>query len=134
MGAFILPQTLNNSRTNELGAARGLRAGHSARSFGDSSFIGKALAKVRPVDMSTRLTRSSTYDLTAFDPSLGYQLGFGGLDDFLFQEGAPGEGRRRRPARPRSPGGLDLPLGISMTLSQARTRTSRLQQVSNGSS
>ncbi len=128
-GAFILPQTLNNSRTNELGAgvdfARGLR-----QVFGDSSFLGKALAKVRPVDMSTRLTRSSTYDLTAFDPSLAYQLGFGGLDDFLFQEGTPARGVAE--ARTATiAGGADLPAGISVTLSQARTRTSRLQQVSN---
>jgi hypothetical protein len=129
VGAFILPQTLNNSRTNELGAgvdfARGLR-----QVFGDSSFIGRALAKVRPVDMSTRLSRSSTYDLTAFDPSLGYQLGLGGLDDFLFQEGTPARGVAE--ARTATiAGGADLPAGISVTLSQARTRTSRLQQVSN---
>jgi hypothetical protein len=130
VGAFILPQTLNNSRTNELGAgidfARGIR-----QISGDSSFLGKALARVRPIDVSTRLTRTSTYDLTAFDPSLGYQLGLGGLSDFLTQEGTPAKGVSE--ARTATvAGGADLPAGISVTLSHALTRTSRLQQVSNG--
>ena len=48
-GAFILPQTVNNARTNELGAsidfARGLRL-----LTGDSSFLGKAMARVRPIE------------------------------------------------------------------------------------
>ncbi len=129
VGAFILPQTLNNSRTNEIGAgvdfARGLR-----QLAGDSSFLGKALARVRPVDMSTRLTRTSTYDLTAFSPSLGYELGLGGLGDFLSQEGTPARGASE--ARTATiAGGADLPAGFLVTLSHAVTRTSRLQQVSD---
>ena len=45
---------------------------------GDSSGLGKALLRVRPVDMSTRLTRSSTYDLEAFDPGLSISSGSAG--------------------------------------------------------
>jgi len=126
-GAFILPQTLNNARTNELGAAvdvaRGLRT-----LAGDSSGLSKALLRVRPLDMSTRLTRTSTYDLTAFDPSVKYQLGLGGLETFLQQEGADARGvSESRTATLAS--GADLPYGITFTLSHALTRTTRLQRV-----
>jgi hypothetical protein len=126
-GAFILPQTLNNARTNELGAAvdvaRGLRT-----LAGDSSGLSKALLRVRPLDMSTRLTRTSTYDLSAFDPSVKYQLGLGGLETFLQQEGADARGvSESRTATLAS--GADLPYGITFTLSHALTRTTRLQRV-----
>jgi hypothetical protein len=126
-GAFILPQTLNNARTNEYGAsldlARGLRI-----LAGDSSGLGRALLRVRPVDVSTRLTRTSTYDLAAFDPGVKYQLGLGGLESFLEQEGAGARGvSESRVATLAS--GADLPYGITFTLSHARTRTTRLQRV-----
>ena len=130
-GAFILPQTLNNSRTNELGAsvdfARGLRliAGRQQR-------LGKALARVRPIDVSTRLTRTSTYDLNAFDPSLSYQLALGGLDEFLVQEGDGGAWASPRRGSPPWPTGADLPYGVTFTLSHALTRTTRFQRVGEG--
>jgi hypothetical protein len=129
-GAFILPQTLNNSRTQELGSAvdlaRGLRL-----LLGDSSAIGKAMLRVRPVDLSTRITRTSTYDLTAFDPSLKYQLGLGGLQDFLSQEGTNARGVSEARVATLA-GGADLPYGVTVTLSHALTRTTRFQQVGDG--
>jgi hypothetical protein len=126
-GAFILPQTLNNARTNELGAsldfARGLRL-----LAGDSSAIGKAMARVRPIDASTRLTRTSTYDLNAFDPSLKYQLGLGGLETFQEQDGEVARGvSESRVATVAS--GADLPYGITFTISHGLTRTTRMQLV-----
>ncbi len=129
-GAFILPQTLNNTRTNELGAsldfARGIR-----QLLGDSSGFGKLLAKVRPVDMSTRLTRTSTFDLTAFDPSFGYQLAIGGLDRFLAQNGtSPIGASESRVATIAA--GADLPFGVALTISHALTRTTRFQRVNDG--
>jgi hypothetical protein len=129
-GAFILPQTLNNSRTSELGAAvdlgRGLRL-----ITGDSSTLGKAVLRVRPLDLSTRITRTSTFDLTAFDPSLKYQLALGGLEGFLNQEGSDARGvSEARTATVAS--GADLPYGISVTISHALTRTTRFQQLSEG--
>jgi len=129
-GAFILPQTLNNTRTNELGAsldfARGIR-----QLVGDSSAIGRLLAKVRPVDMSTRLTRTSTFDLTAFDPSFGYQLALGGLDRFLSQNGtSPIGASESRVATIAA--GADLPFGVQLTISHALTRSSRFQRVNEG--
>jgi Motility related/secretion protein len=129
-GAFILPQTLNNTRTNELGASVDL--GKAVRLLGgDSSAVAKVLGRIRPVDVSTRLARTSTFDLTAFDPSVGYQLGLGGLDRFLSQESTDALGATEsRTATITS--GAELPLGISFTLSHALTRTTRFQRVNQG--
>jgi hypothetical protein len=128
-GAFILPQTLNNSRTHEIGASLDFALGFR-RLVGDSSFVGKALARVRPLDLSTRMVRTSTFDLTAFDPSLSYQLALGGLQDFLAQNGAAAlgasEGRVATLA-----GGADLPYGFSFSLSHGLSRTTRFLKVND---
>ena len=129
-GAFILPQTLNNARARDIGvsvdlsrALRGL--------WGDSSGVGRAVARVRPVDFSTKLTRTSTYDLSAFDPGLGFMLGLGGRDDFLTQEGESARGATEtRTATVAT--GAELPLGFSATVSYSLTRTDRFQQVASG--
>ena len=126
-GAFILPKTLNNTRANELGVALDLGRAFQLVS-GDSGTLAKLLGRVRPLDVSTRLTRTSTFDLTAFEPSVGYQLGFGGLEDFLAQQGTAALGASEsRTANLAS--GADLPLGFSFTISHALTRTTRFQRV-----
>jgi len=126
-GAFILPKTINNSRVNELGLAVDLGQAFRLVS-GDSGVLGRLLGRLRPVDVSTRLTRSSTFDLTAFEPSLKYQLGIGSLENFLRQHNAVALGASE--ARTASlTGGADLPLGFSVTLSHALTRTSRFHRV-----
>ncbi len=131
-GAFILPATLNNSRLREVGAsvdlARALR-----QVLGDSSGVGKAVARIRPFDLSTQRTRTSTFDLTAFEPSLGYMLGLGGLDRFLTQEGSEALGASESQTTTLS-SGADLPLGFSATLSYGLTTTDRFQQLIEGSS
>ncbi len=124
-GAFILPQTLNNSRSNEAGAALELGLVLS-RLAGDSNGVGRALRRIRPFDVSQRLTRNATFDLAAFNPNLGFQLALGGLDDFLTHDGVKAVGA----AEVKSTGftsGMDLPFGVSLTLGYARTRTSRFQ-------
>lgn len=129
-GAFILPQTLNNTRANEVGVsldfARGVR-----QLVGDSSVFGRMLSKVRPVDVSTRLTRTSTFDLTAFQPGFGYQLALGSLDDFLSQEGTSAIGASESRVATVA-AGADLPYGIAITLSHALTRITRFQRVNEG--
>jgi hypothetical protein len=124
-GAFILPQTLNNARNNEIGVS--LDLGRALRQiWSDSSGVGKAVARVRPIDFSTRLGRSSTYDLTAFEPDLGFMLALGGRDDFLTHEGEDARGvTETRGATVTS--GADLPLGFSATLSYSLIRTDRFQ-------
>lgn len=129
-GAFILPQTLNNSRSNEVGAS--VDIGRLVRIVGgDSSRAGRWFGRVRPFDISTRMVRTSTYDLTAFDPSVKYQLALGGLESFLTQENAAALGASESRTAAFS-SGADLPLGITFTLSHALTRTTRYQRVSGG--
>lgn len=125
-GAFILPQTYNNSRTRELGAAVDLA--RLVRSvFGDSSGVAAVLARVRPLDLSTRVIRSSTFDLATFEPSLGYRLGLGGFDQFLEQDGQKARGALEV-ITDRVSTGATLPAGISAQLSYGLVRTFQFTQ------
>jgi hypothetical protein len=126
-GAFLLPQTLSNSRFRELGTSLDLPR-FLVGVFGDSSSVARATRRIRPLDLSDRLTRSSTFDLAAFSPSFGYQLGLGGLRDFLQQEddSAVGAVETRNTTLA---SGADLPLGFSFTLGYSRIRTDRFQRV-----
>ncbi|MEO7136124.1 MAG: cell surface protein SprA [Gemmatimonadales bacterium] len=129
-GAFILPQTLNNSRGREIAVALDL-ARALQQVWGDSSGFGKAVSRVRPLDFSSRLSRNSTYDLAAFDPDLGFMLGLGGRDRFLNHDGQSARGvSETRSATLAS--GADLPLGFSATISYSLTRTDRFQLVGVG--
>jgi hypothetical protein len=96
--------------------------------LGDSTGASKALVRVRPVDLSTRMVRTSTFDLTTFDPDLSYQLALGGLNDFLTQNSTmslgASEGRTATIA-----GGADLPYGFSLALSHSLIRTTQFHRV-----
>lgn len=126
-GAFILPQTLNNSRSRDIGGT--LDLGRAlVQLFGDSSTIGRLSRRVRPLDYSNRLVRSSTFDLAAFTPDLGYQLALGGRESFRDQQGEQaislGETRGNTLT-----GGGDLPFGLAFTLSYGNTNTLRFQRL-----
>ncbi|HEY4649579.1 MAG TPA: hypothetical protein VIG95_10725, partial [Gemmatimonadales bacterium] len=129
-GAFILPQTLNNSRVRDIGVSvdlsRALR-----QLWGDSSGVGHAVSRIRPVDFSTKLTRSSTYDLNVFDPDLGFMLGLGGREDFLSHQGESARGASETRSATLSTG-ADLPLGLTATVSYSLIRTDRFQLVADG--
>jgi hypothetical protein len=129
-GAFILPQTLNNARVRDIGVSVDLSRA-LLQLWGDSSGVGRAVGRVRPVDFSTRLTRTSTFDLSAFDPGLGFMLGLGGRDNFLTQEGESARGATETRAATVATG-AELPLGFSATVSYSLTRTDRFQQVASG--
>ncbi|HET7026040.1 MAG TPA: cell surface protein SprA [Gemmatimonadales bacterium] len=86
-GRFLLPQTLNNTQAWEVGAGIDLSRSVNAI-FGDSSGIARALRRMRPLDISRRTVLSSTFDMAAFQPSLGYEFAFGNTGDFLSQQGA----------------------------------------------
>ncbi len=126
-GEFILPQTYNNARTRELGAALDLST-LLRQVSGDSSKVAVALGRIRPVDFSVRTNLTSTYDLAAFDPSLGYMLALGGLDRFLTQEGVSALGVSDGQTTTLT-SGADLPLGFAGTLSYALTTSTRYQLV-----
>ena len=126
-GLFILPQTLNNSRSREIGTAFDLSR-ILKQITGDSSRVGRGLGRIRPIDLSVKTIRSSTYDLVAFDPNVGYMLALGGLDRFLEHEGVDAlgatDGRTTTLA-----GGADLPFGFAGTLSYGLTTSARYQLV-----
>jgi hypothetical protein len=126
-GTFILPQTLNNGRQNEIGVGIDL-GGILAGIFGDSSSLGRLARRARPFDLSDRLAHTSTYDLVAFDPGLSYMLALGGLEDFLNQEGEKAIGATETRTTAFS-GGADLPLGISAQVTYSRIRSNRFQQI-----
>ena len=129
-GAFILPRTLNNSRARDIGVALDL-ARALRQIWGDSSGVAKMVARVRPVDFSTRLTRGSTFDLNVFDPDLGFMLGLGGLGRFLSHEGEQARGATEtRSATLAS--GVDLPFGLTAAVSYSLIRTDRFQLVADG--
>ncbi len=130
LGRFILPQTLNNTRSKEVGLGLDLNR-LLAGALGDSAALVRGTRRLRPVDLSDRLTRGSTFDLAGFNPSLGYQYALGGLRDFLLQDGdsaiAASESRQTTLGT-----GADLPLGLSLNLAYSRTRTTRYQRALDG--
>jgi len=126
-GAFLLPQTFNNSRTRELAAAVEPSV-LVRRIFGDSSVVTKALSRIRTLDLSTRTTRTSTFDLATFKPSLGYQLALGGTEDFLRQDGEIARGANEVITNQVS-AGANLPLGIQASVSYSLVRTFQYTRV-----
>lgn len=129
-GAFFLPQSYNNTRGHEFGVGLDLPPLLS-RVVGDSSPLTRFFSRTRPLDLSVRDRRASSYDLATFDPDLGYMLAFGGNDEFLLQEGEQAlffsESQDRRIA-----GGADLPLGITLSLSWAEVSTRNLNRSADG--
>jgi hypothetical protein len=128
-GAYILPQTLNNARTNELGFSLE-PAVLAQRLFGDTSHIARALARVRPVDAAWTRTYQSTFDLAAFQPGTGYQLGLGDFENFLHQEGTQAIGAAEVHTA-RVGGALDL-FGFTADLRYSTTDADRYQRSAGG--
>lgn len=127
LGAFILPQTLNNNRSREFGLT--LDPGIAlSRLLGDSSSLGQALKRIRPFDISNRMVRSSTFDLAAFDPDLSYMLGLGRRENFLRHQGADAIGVGEIRTTTWS-SGADLPFGLGFTLTYGRVHTLQFQRV-----
>jgi hypothetical protein len=114
-GAFLLPQTYSNFQSNEVGLNVDLNR-LVAKALGDSSGAAHFFRRVRPLDLSVRKSRTSTFDLATFDPSLAYVFGQGGRSDFLSQGGQSAldasEGDESHIG-----GGADLPGSITLTLS-----------------
>jgi len=129
-GAYILPQTLNNLRSREIGItldpSRGFR-----QLFKDSSVAARALRGLRVVDLLYRTSRSSTYDLATFDPGLGYMLARGGTSDFLTQDGDSALSALESSTISVG-GGADLPYGITASLQYTNSDITRYTRASNG--
>jgi hypothetical protein len=126
-GAYILPQTINNSRTFDLGVSVD-PAMLARRLAGDSSVVATAFARVRPIEFSRRRTRQSTFDLAGFDPSLEYQLGLGGFDGFLRRDGTSATGALDA-VELSAVGTLDFPLGLAATFTFTQAESDRYQRL-----
>jgi hypothetical protein len=129
-GAFILPQTVNNLRTREVGASFGIAAA-TRGIFGDSSAATRLLARVRPIDVSWTRTRLSSFDLVTFEPTTGYMLGLGGFEHFLGQFGQTAISATESHGTTVS-SGADLPFGLSATLSYTDRTSDRYQRTASG--
>ena len=127
-GGFLLPQTLNNDRRNELGASLDLARLFRRGSAPSAAPSGESGLRFRRVDMLTAIERTSTFDLPAFDPDLSYMLALGSRDRFVNREGEKALGVSETRTTTLS-GGADLPLGFSMTVAYSRIRDSRLQLI-----
>ena len=129
-GAFILPQTFSNLRSYEWGFsidyARGIR-----QLVGDSSGVGNVIRRFRPLDVIRRTTRTSTYDLATFTPSLSYILAFGGMSSFLNQEGQSALGATQTVSTQLATG-LDFGFGLTITGLYGETTTDRYQSIGGG--
>ncbi|MGH7533624.1 MAG: hypothetical protein ACREL4_10070, partial [Gemmatimonadales bacterium] len=124
---FLLPQTLNNTQAWEVGAGIDLAQSINAL-FGDSSGIASALRRVRPLDISRRTVLSSTFDMAAFQPSLGYQFAFGNSSDFLTQQGAAALSATDGHTDALT-GAADLPGGFTVTATYGLTARSQYARV-----
>jgi hypothetical protein len=126
-GAFLLPQTYSSSRSNEVAVgldyARGIR-----QIMGDSSAVGSLIRRFRALDFSYRVTRSSTYDLARFDPSVSYMLGLGSTADILVQEGQQAIGASRA-ATTQFVTGLEFPFGLTATINYTSGIVERYQLI-----
>ncbi len=126
LGEYILPQTLNNARINEIGASID-PAILMRRIFGDSSRTGRYFSRLRLFDITHRRTRQSTFDLAAFDPTLGYQLGIGGFDAFLQQGDDVAVGASQN-WETSFTAGFDFPFGLVVTSSYQENHNERYQR------
>ncbi len=129
-GGYILPQTLNNNRSREIGVtldpSRGFR-----QLMTDSGLTARILQGIRVLDVVYRTQRFSTYDLATFSPDLAYMLARGSLDDFLVQ-GTDSSLSAGEMNSLTLGGGVDLPFGITAGLQYTSSETDRYTRASNG--
>jgi hypothetical protein len=80
-GPFRVPAAFSNARRMETGAQLDPRRLGQAV-FGDSAGVVRWLARVTSVDVAYTRQRASSFNRAGGVPSLGYQFGLGGMDDF----------------------------------------------------
>ncbi|MBE0594028.1 MAG: cell surface protein SprA, partial [Gemmatimonadales bacterium] len=125
-GAFRVPESLQNSRQQEVGASLDL-ARLAQGLAGDSGFVARLFRGFLPADLSYRSELRSGYDRTPFDADLGYQLGLGGIGDFRYQDGIPATSASRSTTTTMS-GGLRLPLSLQVRLNYRNLATTSWQR------
>jgi len=124
-GAYILPQTLNNSRQIAWRGTLDVKT-LTRRIFGDSSKVNRMVAQLTPIIFTRTHTLSSAYDLARFNPGLGYQVALGGLDAFLSHNGE--EAIYVADATSTTvTANIDLPFGLSATANYSETAIDNYQ-------
>ena len=130
-GAYILPQTLNDSRQITWRGTLDLRM-LAKRIFGDSSSVNRMVAQLTPINFSRSHTLQSAYDLARFNPGLAYQLALGGFDAFLSHNGEEAIYAADATATTVS-ANVDLPFGLSAQANYSQTSIDNYQhQVGSG--
>jgi len=124
-GAYILPETLNNSRVIEF---RVTVDPHTVaqRIFGDTSSESRATVRFRPIEISRRHTLESTFDLARFSPGPGYQLALGSFDSFLSRNGQEAIGAADATST-NVAASVDLPSGFAAQINYSTTTSDRYQ-------
>ena len=118
-GAFAVPAAFTNAWRFDAGANFDPRALGRAV-FGDSAGMTRILQRLSNVDVALGRTRSSTFNRAAFDPTLGYQLGWVGFDAFRSQGGLLAAAAVENNTF-QTGGTLRLPLGLRANSSYRRT-------------
>ena len=117
---FRVPEALSNSRDRLMGATVDLRR-FVESVFGAASGATRLVSGLVPADVSFRTARSSRFDRIPFEPTVRYQFGFGGTDEFREQDGVLAtsavESNEWTVA-----GGSRLPLGFDVRLDYRETR------------
>ena len=119
LGEFRIPETVSNSRRQEIGAT--LRVGSFVSSLvGDSNTVTRLLKHLQSADFRYTVDRRSNFDRAVFNPGLSYQLALGGRGDFRVQDGilatSASESRSLRASS-----GVSLPLGLRFTTTFNKT-------------
>jgi hypothetical protein len=125
-GAYRVPESLLNARQQEIGASVDL-ARLAQGIGGDSGFVTRLFRGFLPADLSYRTDLQSGYDRAPFDADLRYRLGFGGTDDFRYQNGIPATSASRSTTTVVS-GGVRLPLSLQVRLTYRDLATTAWQR------
>lgn len=121
VGGFRLPETLANAQRRDVGVT--FTVGNLFRGvFGDSSFVTRLFRRIQPIDLSVTRSRRSSFNRAPFGPSFRYQLAFGDIDEFRFQDGFAATAAAETQSRTAA-GGLRLPLNLSVRLNYRDQRS-----------
>ncbi|MGH7523799.1 MAG: hypothetical protein ACREK8_05800 [Gemmatimonadales bacterium] len=127
-GAYILPQTLDNSRVIEFDLSIDPHA-LIQRLFSDTGKASRTTVRIRPIQVVRRHTLESTFDLARFSPGLDYQLALGSFNAFLSRNGEEAIGAANATSTSVSTS-VDLPSGFNAQLDYITTTSDRYQHAS----
>jgi hypothetical protein len=121
-GPFRLPRRLTNSQGLGIGTSMDIGRAILLHT-NDRSAYRRIAALLQPIDVNWRRDLRSSFDGVPFTPGLGYQFGWGGVDDFREQDGI--QATSAGVTRSLTAGtGFNLPFGTSLQTRFNRVRSS----------